>query len=369
MKRVLIIGGYGNFGSYIAQNLASHPNIQLIIGGRSPEKARAFASTLKAVHKVEVAVLDIHTDLGKSLKQIEPFLVIHTSGPYQAQDHFVAEACIKAGCHYIDLADARDFVASIVGLDADAQKKGVTVISGASSVPGLSSAILDAYQDQFKELQSVEYGITTAQHINRGLATTQAILSYTGKPFKTLIDGKMQTVYGWQSLKKRDFWQVGRRFLANCDVPDLAVFPERYPALKEQRFFAGIELPFLHLGLWGLSWFVRMGLFPNLSTRAGLLLKAYKLFDRFGSDVSAFYMCMQGLDDRGGMKEIVFDLVAKSGDGPNIPCMPAILLARKLVEGVGPKQGAIPCLGLITLDEYLTALAPLDIKWRTVGCP
>jgi saccharopine dehydrogenase-like NADP-dependent oxidoreductase len=38
VMRVLIIGGYGNFGSYIAKSLAGDPTIQLLIGGRSIEK-------------------------------------------------------------------------------------------------------------------------------------------------------------------------------------------------------------------------------------------------------------------------------------------------------------------------------------------
>ena len=46
VKRVLIIGGYGNFGSYIASALADDANIQLLIGGRSAAKAQAFVAEL-----------------------------------------------------------------------------------------------------------------------------------------------------------------------------------------------------------------------------------------------------------------------------------------------------------------------------------
>ncbi len=44
--RVLIIGGYGNFGSFITKSLARDQNIQLIIAGRSIEKANALAAEL-----------------------------------------------------------------------------------------------------------------------------------------------------------------------------------------------------------------------------------------------------------------------------------------------------------------------------------
>ena len=48
--RVLILGGYGNFGSYIARALKDDPTITLIIAGRSLAKAQAFAATLDSVN-------------------------------------------------------------------------------------------------------------------------------------------------------------------------------------------------------------------------------------------------------------------------------------------------------------------------------
>ena len=60
-------------------------------------------------------------------------------------DHRVARACINQRCHYLDLADAREFVATIDALDADAKANDVLVVSGASSVPCLTAAVIDAY--------------------------------------------------------------------------------------------------------------------------------------------------------------------------------------------------------------------------------
>jgi hypothetical protein len=54
-----------------------------------------------------------------------------------------------------------------------------------------------------------------------------------------------------------------------------------------------------------------------------------------------------------------FMMIAHSGHGPYIPCMPAILLARRLAQGPVPRRGATPCLDLVDLDSYLAALAGL----------
>lgn len=368
MKRILIIGGYGNFGSFISRRLASTPNLHIIIAGRSFEKATCLATELQSdTNSVEGIALDITKNLSDALASIKPDIVIHTSGPFQAQDPFVAKACIAQGCHYIDLADGRDFVARIGALDQEARDKKVLVVTGASSVPCLTSTLLDHYKSKFRAMEGVDYGITTAQKTARGVATTSAILSYTGQPFKTLIDGKMREVHGWQDIHVRKYPHIGRRLLGNCNVPDLDLFPKRYPDLKTIRFYAGLEVPLIHFTLWMLSWGVRFKLVRRLETWAPALLKLSFMFDWLGSSTSAFHLEITGTGHDDAKKNVVFDLTARAGDGPYIPCMPAILMAQKLARGTLTKTGAYPCTGFITLDEYLDALSDLEISWEISG--
>lgn len=364
IKRVLIIGGYGNFGSFIAKALGKEAGIQLIIAGRSLSKANTLIARLSTINSAEAVALDITQSFYSILESIRPNIVIHTSGPFQSQSYDVAEACLSLGAHYIDLADGRNFVKNINTLNNKAQENNLLIISGASSVPCLTSALLDHYSNEFKSIESINYGITTAQKTTRGLATTKAILGYTGKPFHTLINGHQQTIYGWQGLKARKYKHLGWRLLSYCDVPDLELFPKRYPELKNIQFYAGLEISMIHLMLWKLSWFVRAGLIKQLEKHAPTLLRLSFLFDWLGSVNSAFHMEMSGKDKMGNNKSRLFELTAKSGDGPYIPCMPAILMTKKLIIGEITKFGAFPCMGFIQLDEYLDALSELDISWE-----
>ena len=357
--RVLIIGGYGNFGRFISSQLACDTDIQLIIAGRSIAKAEAHANELAA----EAVALDIEKDLPEALSSVNPDVVIHTSGPYQEQNYRVAEACIKFGCHYIDLADGREFVENITTLDAAARKRNVLVISGASTLPGFSSALVDHFLAKFERLESLDYAITTAQRLNPGVATIAAIFSYTGKPFQTLVSGRNTTIFGLQDLHSRKFPGAGRRYLGNCNVPDLTLFPKRYADLKSLRFYAGADVPLVQFIIWGISWLARWGLIHRLERAAAPLLKASHLVDWLGSDVSAFTMTLRGVGDTCAGRVITFDLVAKSGHGPNIPCVPAILLTQKIARGEIREIGAHPCIRFITLDEYLSELETFNISW------
>lgn len=289
-------------------------------------------------------------------------MVIHTVGPFQGQTYEVAEACIRNGCHYVDLADGRAFVAGIEALDGSAREADVLVVSGASSVPCLTAAIVDEAVPRFSSIERIDYGITAAQQTNRGLATASSVLSYVGEPFTTLRDGAPKTVYGWQGLHAERYPELGLRLFGNCDIPDLELFPIRYPSLRTIRFSAGHEIKLLHLGMWLLSWGVRIGLLPPLERYSGRLLKWSFLFDPLGSSRSGFHLFLHGIgrDERERIER--FYIIARQGHGPYIPCMPAILLAKRLARDELPQRGARPCLDLISLGEFLTALESPDIS-------
>jgi hypothetical protein len=279
----------------------------------------------------------------------------------------VARAAIGAGAHYLDLADARQFVTTIAELDDKAKSAGVAVISGASSVPCLTAAFIDRYKQPFARLETAIYGIAAAQATNRGLGTAAAILSYVGKPFTMLSRGKRARVFGWQGLHAVRYPELGSRLFGHCDIPDLELFPGRYPELRDLRFVAGHEVKLLHIATWLLSWVVRLGMVRSLAPYARQLLELSFLFDPFGSDKSGFHMVLGGVGHDGRPATLRIFMIARQVHGPYIPCVPAILLAKRLAAGAEIAAGARPCLDLVTLDEIMTAIAHLDISTIATG--
>jgi hypothetical protein len=364
---VLIIGGYGNFGGYIARALAADPNISLLIGGRSQEKADALVRELEAANTAQGCRIDIDEDVAAQLAQIRPDIVIHTTGPFQLQDHRVARAAMAVGAHYFDLADSREFVSTIRNLDAQAREAGVAVITGASSVPCLTAAFVDHYRPHFALIDSAVYGIAAAQATNRGLGTAAAILSYVGKPFTVLRDGVRKRVFGWQGLHGVRYPELGMRLFGYCDIPDLELFPARYAELRDLCFVAGHEVKLLHIGTWLLSWAVRIGIVRSLAPYADRLLNLSFLCDPLGSDKSGFHMFLGGIGHDNKPMTVRIFMVARQVHGPNIPCMPAIILARRIAAGQQIEPGARPCLDLIDLEELLGSIAHLDITTTATG--
>lgn len=359
--KVLILGATGTFGKRIARGLVEK-NIAIIITGRNKESLLRLKKQLSKVvvySSIDVVCFDFKARLSQELIKLRPLLVINASGPFQTADFTAAVNCILLGINYIDLADAREYVNEFLTLEEEAVKKNCFAITGASTLPCLSSAVLNYYKDEFKTIDSLIYGISLGQKTEKGLATFKSILSYVGRRLEDFC-GISKKMYGWQDLYRQKYPLLGKRWMANCDVSDLDLLPAFFP-IKSIRFSVGIESHIAHLGLWILSWLIRLKLPIKLEKHAECLLKLSYYLNSFGSDDGGMHMLMSGRDYKGNTKSIKWFMIAKNGDGLYIPTIPAVLLAKKIVYDEIIESGAQVCTQLISLESYLQELKKFDI--------
>ncbi|NWE78085.1 saccharopine dehydrogenase family protein [Pseudomonas yamanorum] len=355
--RVMVVGGYGNFGSIVCRHLALAPGIELVISGRDPHKLRRKVDELKS-HSPAACEGWCGDAMGAGfaavLQSMNIQLVIHTGGPFQGQSYAVAQSCIDAGVNYCDLSDCRTFVNGVSVLDAQAKLAGVAILSGCSSVPTLSSAIIDQYRYRFTRIDSIAHGISSSAKMP-GLSTVEGVLAYAGKPIKQLRNGQVHEVLGWQDLTLRKMPQLGTRVLANVDVPDMDIFASRYGAhTLSFKAGAGLKLGGVANGL--LAQALRMGIVRDHATWAARLHRLGTWFERFGDGKSAMYIDVHGLGTDGQPLSLAVQLTALNDKGPEIPSCAAVALAIKIAQGYVPEPGARPCVGEITVDEYMGAI-------------
>ena len=62
-------------------------------------------------------------------------------------------------------------------------------------------------------------------------------------------------------------------------------------------------------------------------------------------------------------------LLALDGDGPYVPTLASIILARKLARGELARVGATPCFELFTLEDFTRALGDLAIAEKLERFP
>jgi saccharopine dehydrogenase-like NADP-dependent oxidoreductase len=359
---ILVLGGYGFFGARICAALAANKAIRLIIAGRDIGQAKALALRLGLGDDSAQAIDAGASGLAARLTALQVDTVIYTAGPFQGQDYTVARAAIDAGANYIDLADGRDFVAGIGRLNEEAKARGVFVTSGASSLPSLSSAVVDRYLPRFGRLDAISHGIASAARAP-GLATMRGVFGYCGKAFTRPREGKPETTFGWLDLHLHRFpAPIGRRWLGSCDVPDLVLFRQRYPGVQTVSFHAGFASAPGHLFVWFASQLVRLGLMRSLEPLAQPLHAISARLERFVSDKGGMFVAMDGVGLDGKPLHLEWNLIAAQNHGPHIPCGASIALAHKLASGAALPKGALPCMGIVSVEDYLAALPDLDIR-------
>ena len=184
-----------------------------------------------------------------------------------------------------------------------------------------------------------------------------------------LQNGRWTQTHGWQDLRRRSITGLKPRWFSACDIPDLGLFPARYPEVRTVAFHAGLELGFLHLSLWALSWPVRWGLLPRLTAFRNLLQPLANVTARLGSDRGGMFVELTGRHGNGTPQRLIWELTARSGDGPYIPTIAAALLVKKLKSGTLSATGAGPCLGFITLPEFLAEIEDLDVSVEVKRLP
>ena len=365
-QTVVVLGGYGVFGRRIAASLARHPELELIVAGRDPARASAFAATL-GPRPIRALAIDINDSTQvRALLAQRPAVVIDTVGPFQDRDLDVARSCVERGIHYVDIADGRARVAGITALDAAARDRDALVVSGASTVPAVSSAIVADLVAPNDDVLEIDVGISPGHSAPRGLATAQGVLSYCGLAIPSLAGPAGD--YGWGGLSRHRYPRpVGRRWLSNVDTPERAIWRDRYPALRRGSVRAGLEIGVLHLGLSALSRAVRTGLVRSLVPQAARFIRIADALDRFGSDAGAMHVRVVVREPGGRVASRQATLVAERGDGPQIPAAPAPLVVKKLlaVPGYEPIaiRGARPCIDLFSISELTAELGRYAIRY------
>jgi hypothetical protein len=144
-------------------------------------------------------------------------------------------------------------------------------------------------------------------------------------------------------------------------VPDRLLYPRTCNGVRTVEFRAGFELLVLQLGMWCLAWLRRHGIVADWQRHAAALKRLSEHTMRWGSSAGAMHVEIAGRRHDGTVHRVKWYIVAPDGDGPQIPCTAAIVIARKLARSEMPQRGAMPCLDLFSVDEFMAALEGFNV--------
>lgn len=148
--KILIIGGYGKVGSIVSKHLAQLYPDQIIVAGRSIEKAKKITNALlNGTIPLEFDVNNItNFEILSEVKLV--IMCIDQNNTY-----FV-EACINFGIHYIDITADECFITKIEALNKQAIKNNSSVILSVGLAPGITNILVKHCSNYFPKSKLID---------------------------------------------------------------------------------------------------------------------------------------------------------------------------------------------------------------------
>ena len=272
--------------------------------------------------------------------------------------------CIDHGADYLDLSDDADFTAGIGALDGLARENGRRLISGASSVPGISSSVAADLRAGLDEVLLIETAMLPGNRAPRGASVIASIVGQLGTTSRVWRGGIWRDQACWGDARRVRLTPGMTRTARFIETPDIRLFPAFFKA-RSVMFRAGMELWLLDAAMRGIGLLRRAWAFDVTRRRAEFMRRVANLFLAFGTDRGGMLVTVIG---RAGKTTVRRDwrLIAEAGDGPYIPAVAARALLRRL-PSVTP--GARPCLDEMSRTELEEAMADLSVSTSVEEVP
>jgi len=160
-------------GQIIASALAA--GHRPVLGGRNPSKLRAVAEA----HGLDWRVIDLDNPAALAAALGEFTAVLHAVGPFLRTHRPMAEACLSAGTHYLDLSAESAIYEGLAALDARARDAGVMLMPGV----GFEMVPIDCLALRLKrampDATSLEIGMDYESTITPGSLRSAQLLPQT----------------------------------------------------------------------------------------------------------------------------------------------------------------------------------------------
>ncbi len=357
-QRIVILGSYGEFTRRVAAGLVAMPAVDVVLGLPPAAQATSFAG------RIGVPFMVIDPNDPSALQRLlqGAFAVVNLRGPFATRDHLAtATRCAALGVHYVDPSDSREYLGEFTKLARDAREHEALLVTGAGAAPAVTAVLAGLLIGEFERASEIHVFVTPGLDDQRELAIARSILDRTEDPLRIKKRGRWQEEHWWTRPEMVRFPPpVGRRRGWLCDLPDLELMVRQFD-VGTVTARAGFAPGLLSFVIALLAAQRRAGSVRHLSPMTARLVRLAARLSRAHGEAGAIRVAVRGLSRRHIEEEHVVYLVARAGTGPAIAAAPILALVRKWVEHGVPETGALPCVGMLSLDDIRPELADHNI--------
>lgn len=335
MRRIVVVGGTGFFGSAVTDLLRSEGAKPIVAARRQPADL----------------TLDVedHSSIRAALRPGD--VVVDSVGPFQGRTTTLVEAAIETGFGLVDLADSLDYVEQVYELEGKIAASGVRILTACSSISAASAALLQL-SGVTKPVRVTGFLVPAARHVVWP-GTGGSLLGSVGRPIRTRRDGQLVSKPGWG--ESRDLAlpaPLGRVRGYLFESADALTLSRVWPELRTVDFFVhsnvpGFDTVFRVAAHWSL--------FRKLVVRlAPVGLAAAR---RIGGTVGGL---TYEIEDESGSKARLGLIGADRGY--LTPAAPAVMAARNIAEDRFQERGLVRADQQVEPEKLIAYLRTLGVE-------
>jgi short subunit dehydrogenase-like uncharacterized protein len=167
MADILIYGATGYTGTLIARE-AARRGLRPVLAGRSAEKLAPLAAELGLEHRT--FPLDPPTAAREGIRGVRA--VLNCAGPFSATARPLADACLAAGVHYLDITGEAAVFEALAARDTEARAAGVVLLPGVGFDVVPSDCLAAHLKGRLPTATRLALAFRSAGRLSRGTALT-----------------------------------------------------------------------------------------------------------------------------------------------------------------------------------------------------
>jgi hypothetical protein len=333
-KKVLILGGYGHTGRMLARYLLVHTKVQVVVAGRSEEKAKAFAEQLNdprvSTRQADASNLE---SLTSALADITLCLV---AAPTTRHAETVIRACVSTHTDYLDIQYSTKKLKALSTAEEEIKRAGLCFITEAGYHPGLPAVLIRYAASRLDVIESA----LTAGYLNmQSFPYTEAVdelmegfVDYQSQVFK---NGAWTKPSAW-GMHPFDFGKdLGKHLCYSMFFEELRALPDMIPALKETGFYIS-----------GANWFTDLLVTPliflglKLAPKRGIRPLGRLFWWSMGQTKPPYVVALK-VEAKGRLEEISADFHARIAhrNGYELTAISVAACLKQYLDGSARKSG------------------------------
>jgi saccharopine dehydrogenase-like NADP-dependent oxidoreductase len=240
--KIIVLGGAGDMGSRAVEDLAEADGIDLVtIADRNLDAAHRIAAGLQGKKaKVDVKSVDANDHRGLVQAMGGYDVAASALGPFYLFEAKLVRAAIEAGAHYTSICD--DWLAADEVLDQSgdaARNKGITVVTGLGTSPGLSNVGVRFFAERMDRLRRADIYVYMPMDSGGGEAVIAHTLFIMSGKIPSWRDGKRIMIRACREERTVEFPKFGPVKVWNMGHGEPVTVPLFVPGIEEVNFSMG----------------------------------------------------------------------------------------------------------------------------------